>query len=162
MNRNAARPMAPNAVTAATEVSNRLSAVAVLRTFAFFFFTDLAAASTGAASNSAAGAVASAVFFAESSLTAATGAGLATPTLGAAVFAGTGILIVEAAFPPSAVFAAPAEGTAILMVGAAAGLGGKLIRTVCFLVSCESPPGAGACVVSSDIVKKASNKGNED
>ena len=55
-----------------------------------------------------------------------------------------GVLIVEAAFPPSAVLAAPADGTAILIVGAAAGFGGKLIRTVCFLVSCESPPGAGA------------------
>ena len=50
----------------------------------------------------------------------------------------------------------------VLIVGAAAGLGGKLIRTVCFLVSCESPPGAGAFVVSSDIVKKASNKGSRD
>ena len=129
---------------------------------AFFFVTALAAASTGGASTSTAGAVASAVFCAESSLTAAAGAGLVTPTLGAAVLDGTGILIVEAAFPPSAVLAAPAEGTAILMVGAAAGLGGKLMRTVCFLVSCESPPGAGACVVSSDIVKKASIKGDKD
>ena len=143
-------------------MSNALSADTVLRTFAFFFFTDLAVASTGAAFTSAAGAVASAAFFSESSLTTGAGVGLVIPTLGAAALAGTGILIVEAAFPPSAVFAAPAEGTAILMVGAAAGLGGKLIRTVCFLVSCESPPGAGACVVSSDIVNKASNKGNED
>ena len=36
---------------------------------------------------------------------------------------------------------------------AAAGLGGRLIRTVCFFDSCESPLGAGVCVVSSDIVK---------
>ena len=81
-------------------------------------------------------------------------AGLATPTPGLAVLGGTGILMVEAAFPlSSAVLAAPAGGTAILMVGAAAGLGGRLIRTVCFFDSCESPLGAGVCVVSSDIVK---------
>ena len=62
--------------------------------------------------------------------------------------------MVEAALPlSSAVLAAPAGGTAILMVGAAAGLGGRLIRTVCFFESCESPLGAGVCVVSSDIVK---------
>ena len=59
-------------------------------------------------------------------------------------------MIVEAALLPSA---APAGGTEILIVGEAAGLGGRLMRTVCFLDSCE-PPAAGGCVVSSGIVQK--------
>ena len=47
----------------------------------------------------------------------------------------------------------PAGGTEILIVGEAAGLGGRLMRTVCFLDSCE-PPAAGGWLVSSDIVQK--------
>ena len=58
--------MAPNAVTAATDVSNALSAETVLRTLAVFFLTAWAFASTGAASTWAAGAVASVVFLAVS------------------------------------------------------------------------------------------------
>ena len=51
-----------------------------------------------------------------------------------------------------AALAAPAGGTEILIVGEAAGFGGRLMRTVCFLDSCE-PPAAGV-VVSSGIVQK--------
>ncbi len=58
------------------------------------------------------------------------------PVATAAALGGTGILIVEAAL------AASAGGTEILIVGDAAGLGGRLMRTVCFLDSCE-PPAAG-------------------
>ena len=72
------------------------------------------------------------------------------PTPGAAVLGGTGSLIVEDALLPSV---APAGGTEILIVGEAAGFGGRLMRTVCFLDSCE-PPAAGCWVVSSDIVQK--------
>ena len=49
--------------------------------------------------------------------------------------------------------AALAGGTASFIVGEAAGLGGRLMRTVCFLDSCE-PPAAGGWVVSSGIVQK--------
>ena len=59
-------------------------------------------------------------------------------------------MMVDAALLPSA---APTGGTEILIVGEAAGLGGRLMRTVCFLDSCE-PPAAGGCVVSSGIVQK--------
>ena len=68
-------------------------------------------------------------------------------TAGAVFLGGTGILMVEAAL------AAPAGGTEILIVGEAAGLGGRMMRTVCFLDSCE-PPAAGGWLVSSDIVQK--------
>ena len=73
------------------------------------------------------------------------GAFLCSVTPAAALFGGTGILMVEAALAPSAALAAPAGGTEILIVGEAAGLGGRLIRTVCFLDS---------GVISSGIVQK--------
>ena len=78
--------------------------------------------------------------------------GLGIPTTRSAVLGGTGILIVEAAL------AAPAGGTEILIVGEAAGFGGRLMRTVCFLDSCE-PPAAGV-VVSSGIVQIILKAGN--
>ena len=71
-------------------------------------------------------------------------------TAGAVFLGGTGILMVEAALVAPA---AAAGGTEILIVGEAAGLGGRLMRTVCFLDSCE-PPAAGGWLVSSDIVQK--------
>ncbi len=145
MARNAANPIAPSAVTAATAVSTGLSAGADFLTRAFFLGAAVTSASTAAATGTSSTAGGTSFFL-------AVVGGLVMPTPDAAL-GGTGILMVDAALPPSAVLAARAGGTAILIVGEAAGFGGRLMRTVCFLDSCE-PPAAGFWVVSSDIVQK--------
>ena len=110
-------------------MSNVLSLGVVFLTRAFFRM-GVATASSSVAAAGTSSFCATGVFLLKAD------ADFGIPTPGAAVLGGTGILIVEAAL------AAAAGGTEILIVGDAAGLGGRLMRTVCFLDSCE-PLAAG-------------------
>ena len=111
-------------------MSNVLSLGAAFLTRVFFRMGVATASSTAAASGTS-------FFCATGVFLLKADAGFGIPTPGAAVFGGTGILIVEAAL------AAAEGGTEILIVGDAAGLGGRLMRTVCFLDSCELPAAGG-------------------
>ena len=120
-------------MTSDAAMSNVLSLGAAFLTRVFFRMGVATASSTAAASGTS-------FFCATGVFLLKADAGFGIPTPGAAVLGGTGILIVEAAL------AAPVEaagGTEILIVGDAAGLGGRLMRTVCFLDYCELPAAGG-------------------